>query len=43
MLRIERDQDLGIAGANGPVGAVGLVDAGVGQTDVVENRLQFVL
>src|SRR5580700_2223565 len=43
MLGIESDQDLRIAGANGSVRAVGLVDAGVRQTDVVENRLQFIL
>ena len=41
MLGIERDQNLGIAGADGSVGTVGLVDAGVGQADVVENRLQL--
>src|SRR5208282_3988078 len=43
MFRIESDQDLRIAGANRSVRTVGLVDAGIGQTDVVENRLQFIL
>src|SRR5260370_24824901 len=40
-LGVERDQDFDIAGADGSVGTVRLVDAGVGQSDVVENRLQF--
>src|SRR5216684_6296426 len=41
MLGIECKQNLGIAGANGSAGTVGLVNAGVGQADVVENRLQL--
>src|SRR5580704_2425859 len=43
MLRVERDQNLGVAGANGPIRTVGLVDTGVGQPDVVENCLQLTL
>src|ERR1700733_1067993 len=43
MFGIESDQNLRIAGANRSVGTVGLVDAGVGQTDVVENRLEFIV
>ena len=41
MLRVQRDENLGIAAADGSVGAVRLVDAGVGQTNVVEHRLQL--
>src|ERR1700728_2148214 len=43
MLRIERNQDLCIAGTNGSVGAVGPINTGVGQANVVENGLQFLL
>src|ERR1039458_3841483 len=42
MFGIERDQNLSVTASNGSAGAVGLIDAGVGQTDIVENRLQLI-
>src|SRR5580692_4047695 len=42
MLRVERDQDLHIAGADGSARAIRLVDPGVRQADVVEDGLQFI-
>src|SRR6476620_2067828 len=41
MFRVQSDEYLGIAGPNRPIGTVGLVDAGVGQPDIVENGLQL--
>ena len=41
VLGVQTDQNFRVAGANGSVRAIGLVDAGVGQTDVVENGLQL--
>src|SRR4029077_9198303 len=43
MLGIKRDQNLGIAGTDRSIGAIGLIDAGVWQADVIENRLEFTI
>src|SRR5581483_3377921 len=41
MLGIERDQNLRVARANGAARTVRLIDAGIRQSDIVENRLKL--
>ena len=41
MFLVQAHEDLGIAGTDHARVAVGLVDAGVGQPDVVQNGLQL--
>src|SRR5258708_30834400 len=43
MLGIQRYQNLSVTGADGSIGTVRLINAGVRQSDVVENRLQFAI
>ena len=40
-LRLQRDQDIGVHGADRRRGAVGQVDGAVGQADVIDDRAQF--
>src|ERR1051326_4473248 len=43
MLGIEGDENFRVTTPDRPVGTVRLVDAGIGQADIVENRLQLPL
>src|ERR1700733_5471432 len=43
MLRVERDQDLGVAGPDRSAGTIRLIDARVRQPDIIQDRLQLSL
>src|SRR5450755_1192731 len=43
MLRIECDQNFSIAGSDGSVGTIRLIDPRIRQSNIVQDRLQFLL